>query len=52
LLAAGQSNQEIAASLFISYHTVTRHVTNILSKLGLDSRTAAAAWAVRHGFST
>jgi non-specific serine/threonine protein kinase len=51
LLAAGQSNQEIAAALFISYHTVTRHVTNILTKLGLDSRTAAAAWAVRHGFS-
>jgi DNA-binding NarL/FixJ family response regulator len=49
LVADGQTNQEIAASLFISPNTVTNHVTNILNKLGLDSRTAAATYAVRHG---
>jgi predicted ATPase/DNA-binding CsgD family transcriptional regulator len=49
LLVDGRTNQEIAAVLFISPNTVTNHVTNILNKLGLDSRTAAAAWAVRHG---
>jgi predicted ATPase/DNA-binding CsgD family transcriptional regulator len=51
LLVEGKSNQEIADILFISYHTTTRHVTNILGKLGLESRTAAATWAMRHGLS-
>jgi DNA-binding NarL/FixJ family response regulator len=36
--------------LFISQHTAASHVSHILSKLGLDSRTAAATWAMRHGF--
>jgi non-specific serine/threonine protein kinase len=49
LLVEGQSNQEIAAALFISPHTAANHVTNILNKLGLESRTAAAAYVVRHG---
>ncbi|HEX5166659.1 MAG TPA: tetratricopeptide repeat protein, partial [Thermomicrobiales bacterium] len=35
----GKTNQEIAADLFISPNTVTNHVTSILNKLGLDSRT-------------
>lgn len=48
-LVEGKTNQEIAAALFISSNTVTNHVTNILNKLGLESRTAAAAYAVRHG---
>jgi non-specific serine/threonine protein kinase len=48
-LVDGKTNQEIAAELFISPNTVTNHVTNILNKLGLDSRTAAATYAVRHG---
>ena len=51
LVAEGQTNQEIAATLFISPNTVTNHVTNILNKLGLDSRTAAAAWAIRQGLA-
>ena len=49
LLAAGLTNREIAERLVVSEHTVHRHVTNILRKLGLPSRTAAAAHAVRHG---
>jgi DNA-binding CsgD family transcriptional regulator len=49
LLADGRTNQEIAATLFISPNTVNNHVASILNKLGLDSRTAAATYAVRHG---
>jgi LuxR family transcriptional regulator, maltose regulon positive regulatory protein len=49
LLAEGLTNRQIAERLVISEHTVHRHVTNILRKLDLPSRTAAAAWAVRSG---
>jgi non-specific serine/threonine protein kinase len=49
LLAEGKTNQEIAAALFISPNTVSNHVVSILNKLGLESRTAVAAYAVRHG---
>jgi DNA-binding CsgD family transcriptional regulator len=49
LVAQGLSDQEIAASLTLSAHTVHRHVANIRTKLGLASRTAAAAHAVREG---
>jgi RNA polymerase sigma factor (sigma-70 family) len=49
LLAEGLTNREIAERLVVSEHTVHRHVTNILRKLGLSSRTAAAAHAVRAG---
>jgi DNA-binding CsgD family transcriptional regulator len=49
LLVDGRTNQEIAQALSISHHTAANHVANIMSKLGLESRTAAAAWAVRHG---
>jgi LuxR family transcriptional regulator, maltose regulon positive regulatory protein len=49
LLAEGLTNGQIAERLVVSEHTVHRHVTNILRKLGLPSRTAAAAWAVRSG---
>jgi non-specific serine/threonine protein kinase len=51
LIATGQSNQQIAATLFISQHTVANHVASILNKLGVDSRAAAAAWAARQGIS-
>jgi non-specific serine/threonine protein kinase len=51
LLAEGKSNQEIAAILFISPHTAATHVQRILAKLGLDSRAAIAAYAVRHGLA-
>jgi DNA-binding NarL/FixJ family response regulator len=48
LVAAGLSNKEIAAELVISQHTVARHVQNILNKLRVTSRTAAAAFAFEH----
>ena len=47
LLAAGQSNREIAVNLFISSKTASVHVSNILSKLSVPSRGAAAAMAHR-----
>lgn len=48
LAARGLTNREIAARLCRSEHTVHRHVANILAKLELPSRTAAASFAVRH----
>jgi DNA-binding CsgD family transcriptional regulator len=45
LLAAGRTNRAIGEELFISEKTVARHVSNIFDKLGVSSRTAAAAWA-------
>jgi DNA-binding NarL/FixJ family response regulator len=51
LVAAGKANKEIAAELFISERTARTHVSNILRKLGLASRTQAALWAVREGLA-
>jgi DNA-binding CsgD family transcriptional regulator len=45
LVAAGRSNREIASELFISPKTASVHVSNILAKLGVGSRTEAAAKA-------
>jgi len=48
-LAQGKSNKEIAAALVIAEKTVRTHVSNILAKLGVASRTQAALHAVRSG---
>ena len=52
LVAAGRSNREIAASLVLSPKTVARHLSNIFAKLGVSSRTQAAAYAFEHGLAT
>jgi NarL family two-component system response regulator LiaR len=51
LVGQGQSNKEIALTLSISEKTVKTHVSNILSKLNLASRTQAALHAVRIGLA-
>jgi DNA-binding NarL/FixJ family response regulator len=51
LVAAGMANKEIAAELAITERTARTHVSNILRKLGLGSRTQAALWAVREGIA-
>ena len=49
LIAQGLSNPEIAQRLVLSEHTVHRHLANILRKLDLSSRAAAAVWGARTG---
>src|SRR3954447_9841768 len=49
LVGAGKPNKEIADMLGISERTARTHVSNILGKLSLSSRTQAALWAVREG---
>jgi DNA-binding NarL/FixJ family response regulator len=49
LVVKAQSNKEIAAALGISPSTVKRHLENILSRLRLKNRVAAAVYAVRMG---
>jgi DNA-binding NarL/FixJ family response regulator len=49
LLGGGKTNKEIAGELEISERTARTHVSHILGKLGLSSRTQAALWAVREG---
>jgi len=51
LLGAGKANKEIAAALGIAERTARTHVSNILAKLGLKSRTQAALWAAREGLA-
>jgi NarL family two-component system response regulator LiaR len=48
-MARGLKTQEIADRLFISPRTVTTHQSNIYSKLGVGSQTAAVAYAYQHG---
>ncbi len=49
LIAEGCTNREIAERLVISERTTENHVQRIVNRLGLQSRTQVAAWALRHG---
>jgi DNA-binding CsgD family transcriptional regulator/tetratricopeptide (TPR) repeat protein len=51
LIASGKTNRAIAEELFISEKTVARHVSNIFDKVGVSSRTGAAAWAFHHNLT-
>ena len=48
-IAEGRSNREIARLLQVSEKTVKAHVSSVLAKLGVQDRTQAAVYAVRHG---
>lgn len=47
-IASGLTNREIAERMIISEKTVKTHVSNVLGKLGLEDRTQAAIWALKH----
>ncbi|MEK3789172.1 response regulator transcription factor [Paenibacillus sp. FSL K6-1230] len=51
LLAQGKSNQDIADDLIIGVKTVKFHITNLLSKLGVEDRTQAAIYAYKNGLA-
>lgn len=52
LVATGHSNQDIADRLVLSERTVRSHVSSILTKLNLTSRTQAALWAIANGVAS
>jgi DNA-binding NarL/FixJ family response regulator len=51
LLATGMTNRAIADELYLSVKTVDRHVSNLFSKLGVNSRAAATAYAFRNNLA-
>jgi DNA-binding NarL/FixJ family response regulator len=51
LIAAGRTNHQISDELFISVHTVGRHVSNIFAKTGVANRAEAATYGHRHGLT-
>lgn len=51
LLAQGLTNKDIAQTLILSVRTVEAHLRNIFGKLGVRSRTEAALWAAKHGYT-
>ncbi len=51
LMADGLTNREVAAALFISLRTAASHASTIIGKLGVHTRTAAVAYAIRNGLA-
>jgi DNA-binding NarL/FixJ family response regulator len=51
LVASGKTNQVVADKLVLSEKTIARHLSNIFAKLGVSSRTEAAAFAFQHGLA-
>jgi DNA-binding NarL/FixJ family response regulator len=51
LVAQGRTNREIAEALVLSEKTVARHLTHIYTKTGVENRTGAAAFALRHNLA-
>lgn len=49
LVAAGHTNKEVAASLYLSDKTIARHLSNIFTKIGVSTRSAATAFAFEQG---
>ena len=49
LVASGMTNNDIASAVFLSAKTVSRHLSNIFTKIGVSSRSAATAFAFEHG---
>ncbi|NUQ65381.1 MAG: response regulator transcription factor [Pirellulales bacterium] len=50
-VALGRTNRQIAEELGISHDTVKEHMQRVLNKVGVEDRTQAAVWAVRHGIA-
>lgn len=50
LIAKGLSNQEIAATAFLSINTVKTHIRHAYAKIGVTRRPQAVVWALQHGF--
>ncbi|MDP1820761.1 MAG: helix-turn-helix transcriptional regulator [Acidimicrobiales bacterium] len=51
LVASGRTNKHIASELHLSERTVARHLSNTFTKIGVTTRTAAAAFAYEHGLA-
>lgn len=51
-VAQGLTNREIARKIYLAERTVRDYVSSILTKLALENRAGAAAWAVRHGIAS
>jgi DNA-binding CsgD family transcriptional regulator/tetratricopeptide (TPR) repeat protein len=51
LVAEGRTNREIAETLVLSQDTVARHLTHIFTKIGVENRAGATAYALRHGLA-
>ena len=49
LVAAGKTNREIGEELYVSEHTVRRHLQNIFTRIEVTTRAAATAYAYEHG---